>query len=105
MLIAWVRMALLVLLSVMGLGFGFYPTLFGTGAATFVAASFGFDAMWLVGMGLIGSVALRDWRMAAWLPVFFCFDQVVNLYSAITFRRGLSAVWKPPERAKREVLV
>lgn len=47
MLIAWVRMALLVLLSVMGLGFGFYPTLFGTGAATFVAVSFGFDAMWL----------------------------------------------------------
>ena len=108
MLIAWARMALLVLLSVMGLGFGFYPTLFGTGAATFVAVSFGFDAVWLVGMGLIGSVALRDWRMAAWLPgfpLFFCLDQTINLYSAITIRRGLSAVWKPPERAKKEVLV
>ena len=108
MLIAWVRGALLVVLSVMGLGFGFYPTLFGTSAATFVAMSFGFDAVWLVGMSLIGSVALRDWRMAAWLPLFpmfFCLDQVVNLYSAATFRRGLSAVWNPPERAKREVLV
>jgi hypothetical protein len=46
--------------------------------------------------------------MAPWValfPLFFFLDQVVNLYSAITLRRGLDAVWKPPERAKEEVLV
>ena len=108
MLIAWIRTALLVVVSLMGLGFGIHFTLFGTGAATFLALSFGFDAMWLVGMGLVGSLVLRDWRMAAWIPIFpffFCLDQIVNLYAAITFRQGLSAVWKPPERAKREVHV
>jgi len=107
MLTAWVRVALLVLLSVVGLGFGVHPTLFGMSATTYLALSFGFDAAWMVGMGVVGSVALRDWRTAAWIPLFpffYCLDQVVNLYSAMTYRWGLSAVWKPPERAKRKVV-
>ncbi len=108
MLIAWLRAALLLLVLVASLVFGVNLTIFGYGADTLLAASFGFDAAWLVGMGLISSLALRDWRMAPWValfPLFFFLDQVVNLYSAITLRRGLDAVWKPPERAKVEVLV
>jgi cellulose synthase/poly-beta-1,6-N-acetylglucosamine synthase-like glycosyltransferase len=106
-LIAWLRMSLLVRLSAMGLSFGVHPALFGSSAAPLVTISFEFDVVWLVGMGLTGTTVLRDLRIAAWLPLFplfYCFDQSINLYSAITFRRGLSAVWNPPERAKREVL-
>jgi biofilm PGA synthesis N-glycosyltransferase PgaC len=107
MLIAWVRLALLLLVCVIGLGFGVHPTLFGTEAATLLALSFGFDLMWLVGMGLVGSVALRDWRMAAWTPLFpffFLLDQTVSLYSALTLKRGLNAIWNPPERAKEKAI-
>jgi biofilm PGA synthesis N-glycosyltransferase PgaC len=108
MLIAWIRAALLLLVLVASFVLGVHPHLFGMSATTFLAASFGFDAAWLVGMGLVSSLALRNLRMASWIPLFpffFCLDQMVNLYSAITLKRGLSAVWKPPERAKTEVLV
>jgi hypothetical protein len=55
---------------------------------------------------LVGSLALRDWRMASWIPlfpVFLLLDQAVNLYSAVTLKRGLNAIWSPPERAKEIV--
>jgi cellulose synthase/poly-beta-1,6-N-acetylglucosamine synthase-like glycosyltransferase len=65
MLIAWIRVALVLLFTV--IGFGIYSTVFDQSAATFLGLSFAFDAAWLVGMGLIGSLALREWRMAAWM--------------------------------------
>ena len=108
MLIAWVRLAMLLLLCVIGVGFGVHPTLFGTGAATLLALSFSFDLVWLVGMGLVSSIALREWRIAAWTPLFpffFLLDQAVNLYSALTLKRGLNAIWNPPERAKEKAAV
>jgi poly-beta-1,6-N-acetyl-D-glucosamine synthase len=106
MLIAWIRVALVLLLTVMGFGFGIHSTVLGQGPAAFMGLSFAFDAVWLVGMGLIGSLVLREWRTAAWIPLFpffYFLDLLVNLYSALTIRRGLSAVWNPPDRAKREV--
>ena len=108
MLIAWIRVVLVLLLTVMGFGFGIHSTVLGQDPAAFLGLSFAFDAVWLVGMGLIGSLALREWRTVAWIPLFpffYFLDLLVNLYSALTIRRGLSAVWKPPERAKKEVLV
>lgn len=103
MMLSWLRGALLLVLSVAALAFGIHFSVFGYDAATVVAVSFGFDAVLLAGMGLVSSLALRDARIVLWMatfPFFFCLDQVVNLYSAVTLKRGLDAVWDPPKREK-----
>jgi poly-beta-1,6-N-acetyl-D-glucosamine synthase len=103
MYLMWARAVLLLVFLALGLAFGVYPTVFGHGAATLLAASLVFDAAWMAGLGLISSFALRNGKIMLWVPVFpvfFCLDLALNLYAAMTLKSGLNAVWEPPERAK-----
>jgi hypothetical protein len=77
----------------------------GHAATTVLEASFGFDAGFLVGMGLLSTLLLGQKSILCWIPVFpffFCLDTVVNLYATLSLKRGLNAVWDPPERAKEK---
>ncbi len=106
MVLAWLRGALLLFLVLVGLTLDVNPEVFGVNLMTIVAASFGFDAAWLVAIGLVASVVLQDLRVARWValfPAFFWFDQLVYLYAAVTLRRGLKAVWEPPGRTREMV--
>lgn len=105
MALVWFRFALLLALSIAGVMFNTYPEVLGYDAFTVVRASFLFDAMWIVMLGLASSLALRERKIVFWVtlfPLFFWFDQLVNLYAAITLKRGLNAIWTPPDRAKEK---
>ncbi len=63
-----------------------------------LALSFAVDAGLLLFLGVIRKGRTLIYVLA--FPAMFWLDQLVNIYAAVTLRRGLKAVWTSPRRRK-----